>query len=155
MVISARLRIDALETGDHRHFLALLEPVDQLGAVDLENPRRSMGVAGPDRDLPALPGARLNAEALQRDRKQPGGDLLAGGHHGVIFARVMHRRGVAAPFHQLIGLAGHRRHHHGDVMAGIDLTLHMACDVADTIDIGDGCTAEFHHEAAHDDACIP
>ena len=24
-----------------------------------------------------------------------------------------------------------------------------------TFDIGDGCAAEFHHEAAHDDACIP
>jgi hypothetical protein len=28
-------------------------------------------------------------------------------------------------------------------------------DVADSVDIGDGRTAEFHHEAAHDDACIP
>jgi hypothetical protein len=31
----------------------------------------------------------------------------------------------------------------------------MARDVADTIDIGDGRAAEFHHEAAHDDECIP
>jgi len=23
------------------------------------------------------------------------------------------------------------------------------------VDIGDGCAAEFHHEAAHDDWCIP
>ena len=89
------------------------------------------------------------------DREQPGGDLFARGHHGVIFARVMHRRRLAAPFHQLVGLAGHRRHHHGDVMAGIDLALHMARDVADAVDIGDGCAAEFHHEAAHDDWCIP
>jgi hypothetical protein len=28
-------------------------------------------------------------------------------------------------------------------------------DIADSVDIGDGCAAEFHHEAAHDDACIP
>ena len=92
---------------------------------------------------------------LQRDRQQAGGDLFAGGHHGVIFARVMHRRGLAAPCHQLVGLAGHRRDHHGDLMAGIDLALHMARDVADAVDIGDGCAAEFHHEAAHDDWCIP
>ena len=28
-------------------------------------------------------------------------------------------------------------------------------EVANTFDIGDGRAAEFHHEAAHDDACIP
>jgi hypothetical protein len=31
----------------------------------------------------------------------------------------------------------------------------MARDVADAVDIGDGCAAEFHHEAAHDDWYIP
>ena len=40
-------------------------------------------------------------------------------------------------------------------MAGVDLTLHMTRDVADAFDIGDRCAAEFHHEAAHDDRCIP
>ena len=69
--------------------------------------------------------------------------------------RVVHRRGVAAPFHQLVGPAGHRRHHHGDVMSGIDFAFDVTRDVADSVDIGDGRTAEFHHEAAHDDACIP
>ena len=72
-----------------------------------------------------------------------------------IFARVVHRRRLTAPFHQFIGLAGHRRHHHGDVMACIDLALDMARHIADAVDIRDGCTAEFHHEAAHDDWCIP
>ena len=152
---SPRLRIDALEAGDHSDLLAFPETIDQFGAVDLENPRRCMGVAGFDRDLPALPGARLNADRLQRNRQQPGGDLFAGRDNGVIFARVVHRRGLTAPFHQFIGLAGHRRHHHGDVMAGIDLALHVQRDVADAVDIGDGCAAEFHHEAAHDDWCIP
>jgi hypothetical protein len=112
-------------------------------------------VRGPDRDLPALPGPRLNADRLQRDRQQSGCDLFAGRHHGVILAGVVHRRGVAAPFHQLVGLAGHRRHHHGDIVSGIDFALDVARDVADSVDIGDGGTAEFHHEAAHDDACIP
>src|SRR5260370_24871953 len=118
-----RLRVDALEAGDDGDFLALLETVDQLGAVDFENPRRGMGVAGPDRNLPALPGPRLNPERLQRDREQPGGDLFAGGHYDVVFARIMHWGSLTAPFHQFVGLAGHRRHHHGDVMAGIDLAL--------------------------------
>jgi hypothetical protein len=40
-------------------------------------------------------------------------------------------------------------------MAGIDLALDMPRHVADAVDIGDGCAAEFHHEAAHDDWCIP
>jgi hypothetical protein len=31
----------------------------------------------------------------------------------------------------------------------------MARDVADTIDIGDGGSAEFHHETAHDVAQKP
>ena len=152
---SLGLRIDALKAGDNGNFLAFPEPVDQLGAVDLEDPRGGVGVAGQNRDLPALPGARLNADRLQRDRQQARGDLFAGGHHRVIFARVMHGGGLAAPFHQLVGLAGHRGHHDGDVMAGIDLALHMARDVADAVDIGDGRAAEFHHEAAHDGCCIP
>jgi hypothetical protein len=40
-------------------------------------------------------------------------------------------------------------------MAGIDLALDMARDVADAVDIGDGGAAEFHHKAAHDEWCIP
>ena len=152
---AAGLRIDALEAGDDGDFLALLEALDQLGAVDVEDARRGMRVAGLDRDLPALPGARLDAHALQHDREQAGGDLFAGGDHGVIFARVMHRRGLGAPADQLVGLARHRRDHDGDLVAGVDLALDMPRDVADAVDIGDGCAAEFHHEAAHDDALIP
>jgi hypothetical protein len=112
-------------------------------------------VAGADRNLPALPGAGLDADRLQRDRQQSGRDLLARGDHRVIFARVVHRGRLAAPLHQLIGLAGHRRHHDSDVMARVDLALDVAGDVADAVDIGDGRAAEFHHEAAHDDWCIP
>ena len=94
-------------------------------------------------------------DRLQRDRQQSRRHLLAGRDHGVIFARVMHRRGVAAPFHQFVGLAGHGRHDDGDIMPGIDFAFDVTRDVADSVDIGDGRTAEFHHEAAHDDACIP
>src|SRR4029079_17487624 len=56
---SLRLRVDALEAGDHRDFVALLETLDQFAPVDLENAGRSVGVAGRDRNLPALPGAGL------------------------------------------------------------------------------------------------
>ncbi|MEY9406343.1 hypothetical protein ABH989_000809 [Bradyrhizobium ottawaense] len=135
--------------------LRSLKPADDLAAVDVLDPGRGVGVAGLDRDLPALPGAGLDAHALKHDGKQAGCHLFAGGDDGVVFARVVHRRGLGAPGHQLVGFAGHRRDDHGHFVAGVDLTLHMACDVADTFDVGDGCAAEFHHEAAHDDACIP
>ena len=71
------LRIDALEAGNDGDFLAIGETVDDLRAVDLENPRRGVGVGGLDRDLPALPGAGLDADALQRDREQARGHLFA------------------------------------------------------------------------------
>jgi hypothetical protein len=67
----------------------------------------------------------------------------------------MQRRGVAAPVHQFVGLAGHGRHDDGDIVTGVDFALDVARDVADSVDIGDGRAAEFHHEAAHVDACIP
>ena len=129
--------------------LALLEALDQLGAVDVEDAGRAVRVGGEDRQLPALPGARVDAHALERDRQQPGGHLLAGGDHRVVFARIVQRRGVAAPADQLVGLAGHGGDHDGDLMAGIDLALDVARDVADAVDVGDRRAAEFHDEAGH------
>ena len=85
----------------------------------------------------------------QHDRQQAGGDLFAGGDDGVVFARVVHRRAFAAPGHQLIGHPRHRRDHHGDLVAGVDLALDMARDVADAVDVGDRGSAEFHHETRH------
>jgi hypothetical protein len=40
-------------------------------------------------------------------------------------------------------------------MSCIDLAFDVTRDVTDAFDTGDGCAAEFHHEAAHDDWCIP
>src|SRR5579872_4180160 len=132
------LRIDALEAGDDGDLLALLEALDQFAPIDVENAGRGVGVAGHDRDLPALPGAGLDAHALQHDGEKSRGDLLAGGDDGIIFPRVMQRRSLGAPGHELVGFARHRRDHDGDLMAGINLALHMPRDIADTIDIGDG-----------------
>lgn len=114
-----------------------------------------MRLAGADRNLPALPGTRLDTERLQGDGQQTGRHLFAGRDHGIVFARVMHRRGVAAPCHQFVGFAGHRRDHHGDVVAGIDLAFDVAGDILDAFDIGDRRAAEFHDEPAHDGWCIP
>ena len=59
---------------------------------------------------------------------------------------------AAAARHQVTSwlvVAGHGRHHHGDLMAGVDLALDMARHVADAIDIGDRGSAEFHHKPGH------
>ena len=80
---------------------------------------------------------------------RPGGDLLARGHDRVVFAGVVQGRGVAAPGHQLVGLAGHGGDHHRHVVAGIDLALDVARDVADALDIGDRGAAELHHQTGH------
>ena len=79
--------------------------------------RLAVRVVGVDRDLPAQPGARLDPDFLQRDGQQAGGDLLAGGHHGVVFPGVVQGRQRLAPGDQLVGLAGHGRDHHGDLVA--------------------------------------
>jgi len=47
--------VQALEAGDDRHLLALLETLDQFGAIDIENSRRAMHIRGQDRNLPAQP----------------------------------------------------------------------------------------------------
>ena len=67
----------------------------------------------------------------------------------------MQRRGLATPFDQLIGRAGHGRDHDGDLMAGVDLALDVARDVADAVDIGDRRSAEFHHQTGHDFSSQP
>ena len=66
----------------------------------LENARRGVHVRGQDRQLPALPGAGIDVDVLQRDRQQAGGDLLAGGDDGVVFAGVEDRRFLSAASHQ-------------------------------------------------------
>ena len=109
-----------------------------------------MRVVGQDRQLPALPGAGIDADAFEHDGEQPGGDLFAGRHHGVVFARVVQHCRLPAPLDQLVGHAGHGRDHDGDIIAGIDLALDVARDVADAVEIGDRRPAEFHHQASHD-----
>jgi 2-polyprenyl-6-hydroxyphenyl methylase/3-demethylubiquinone-9 3-methyltransferase len=141
--------VHALEAGDHRDLLALLEALDQLAAVDVEDARGAVGIAGQDRELPALPGAGVHAHALQHDGEQPGGDLLARGDHRVVFAGVVQGGAVAAPGHQLVGLAGHGRDHDRDLVSGVDLALDVTRDIADALDIGNRGSAELHHQASH------
>ena len=129
--------------------LRSLNRLIDFAAVDALDAGGAVGVGGQDRDLPALPGAGVDAHRLQRDRQQPGGDLLARGHDGVVFARIVQDRGFAAEVDQLVGRARHRRNDDGDLMAGVHLALDVARHVADAIDIGDRGTAEFHDQTGH------
>ena len=124
-----------------------LHAADQFGALDAGDARLAVRVVGADRDLPAQPGARLDPGFLQRDRQQAGGHLLAGGDDGVVFARVVQRRQSLAVRHELVGGAGHGRDHDRDLVAGLDLALDAAGDVADAVEVGDRGAAEFHHDA--------
>ena len=90
-----------------------------------------------DGHLPALPGPRINANRLQRNGGQARCHLLSGRDHRVIFARIMQRREVLAPFDQLISDARHGGNHDSHLMAGIHLSLHAGGDIADTIQISD------------------
>ena len=100
--------------------------------------------------MPALPGTGVDAHAFKHDGEQSGGDLFAGRHHRVVFARVMQHRRLPAPLDQLIGGAGHGGDDDGDVIAGVDLALDVARHVADAVEIGDRGSAEFHHQPSHD-----
>ncbi len=57
--------------------------------IDVGDPRRAMRVVGMDRHLPALERARRDAHFAEHDGHQAGGDLLARGDDGVIFARIV------------------------------------------------------------------
>jgi hypothetical protein len=106
-----------------------------------------VGIVCADRNLPALPGARLDAELLQRDRQQAGGDLLAGRDDGVVLACVVQQRQALAVRHELVGHACHGGNHDRNLVPRLDLTLHAGRDVADAVEVGDRGAAELHHDA--------
>jgi hypothetical protein len=108
-----------------------------------------VGVIGQDRQLPALPRPRIDADAFEYDGKQARGHLLAGSKDRIIFARVVQDGCLAAPFDEPVGRARHGRDHDGHFMAGVDLALDVLRDVADAVDIGDRRSAEFHDETSH------
>ena len=136
---------EALEARHHGH-LARLHATDQFGALDARDAGLAVRVVGADRDLPALPGACLDADLLQGDREQAGGHLLTGRHDRVVFPRVVQRRQALAVGDELVGDAGHGGDHDGDLVPRLDLALHAGRDVADAVEIGDGGAAKLHHD---------
>ena len=146
---TAGFLMDALEAGDDRNLLQFVEALDQFGAIDVHDAGGGVRIVSEDRQLPALPGPSVDTHVFQHQRQQTGGDLFAGRDNGVVFARVMQRRGIPAPRDQLIGDAGHRRDHDGYIVAGVDLALDVPRDVADAVEIGDRRSAEFHYQTSH------
>jgi hypothetical protein len=116
-----------------------------------------MGVIGLDRDLPALPGTGVHAHRLKRDGQQPAGHLFARGNDRVIFAGIVEGgvgtgdlRHGCTQFDKFVGLAGHRRDHHGNLVPGVDLAFDVPGDIADPVEVGNRGAAKFHHYAGHD-----
>ena len=128
----------------------VLEALDQFGAVHIKNASRAVRVVGQDRQLPTLPGACIDSHSFENDRQESGSDLFAGGHDRVVFARIMQHGCLAAPFNQLVGDSRHCGNNDRHIVAGIDLALDVPRHIADAVKIGDGCSAEFHHQSSHD-----
>ena len=103
----------------------------QLTGFDSLDARCPVDPVGPDRDLPALPRSGRNADFLQGDGEQPGGDLLAGRHDRIILSGVVDHGGFAAPADQPVRGSGHGRNHDCHLMAGPHLSLDVARNIAD------------------------
>ena len=140
--------MNALKARDHSHLAAGEAFVERRG-VDALNARRAVGVAGANRDLPALPGAGRNAHLLKHEGEQTGRHLLAGRHHRVVLAGVVELGAVVDPPDEFVGLAGHGGDHDGHLMASLHLAAHVRRHVADALNVGDGRAAEFHHQSGH------
>jgi hypothetical protein len=107
-------------------------------------------------NLPALPGARIDTHGLQSDGQKAGRYLFAGGDDRIILAGVVNGSigasnagHVLHPADQLVGLARHGRHHDRHLMTGLNLTLHVTRDGANTLQIGDRCAAKFKDQTSH------
>ena len=139
----------ALEAGDDRDLAVVLETLDQLRPIHIQDAGGAMRIVGDDRQLPTLPGSRVDTHAFEHDREQPRSHLLAGSNDCVILAGIVQHGCLPAPFDQLVGDACHGGDHDGDFMTGIDLALDVAGHVADAVEIGDGRSAKFHYQPSH------
>ena len=140
--------MNALKACNHGHFAARKTFFQTLG-VNIFNAGGAMRIGRQNRNLPALPRAGGDAHVLQDNREQARCHLFAGGDDRIIFARVIQGRALFAPGDQLIGLARHGGDDHGHIVASGDLALHMARDILNALNIGDGRAAEFHDQTGH------
>ena len=143
----------ALETRDHGN-LAAIDRVRQGGVVKAEDARAPVAVIGLEAQLPAEPGARLEAFAAQRQREQPGRHLLSRGDNHIVLVVVKVAGEVLAgrairKGDQLVGLPGHRRHDHGHLLALGSARSHDLGDVGNTVQIANRSAPEFQYCARH------
>ena len=104
---------------------------------------------GFERHLPSLPRPRGHVHFLKRQGHQARRYVLAGRDDGIIFARIVHRRGFIDIADKLVGFARHGRDHDNHVVAIGHFTSHALCSPFDFIECGDRGAAEFHHENWH------
>jgi len=142
------LFVDALEAGDHQH-VAGIQIGTHLLFVDRQNARLGEGVVGEDAHLRAGVALRLQAQVFQCHRQQRNGDLLAGRHHHVQFARVGGGLNLPGQANQAVGLARHGREHHHHLMAEHFEFGHAFGHRADAFDVGDRGAAVFLYDECH------
>jgi hypothetical protein len=147
--------VESLKPGYDRDFLPFLEALDEFRPVQIEDARSRMSIGRQNRQLPPLPGPCIYAHPFEHDREKTSGYLLARGHHGIVFPRVMQDRPLPAPRHELIGHARHGGDHDRHLMARTHLAFDMPRDVADALHIGNGGAAELHHQPGHNSLRAP
>ncbi len=139
--------VHALEAGDDDHMAAV-----QIGThslfVDAEDARLGEGIVGEDA-LGAGVALGLEAHFHQRHGQQGDGDLFAGGHQHIQFARV----GLALDFlgqrDQAVGFAAHGGNHDDDLVTLGPKTGDALRDVLDALDAADRGAAVFLYDECH------
>ena len=140
---------DALEACDNRDLHAFGELRIDIVVRDLFDPGCRMRRGGFDRNLPALPAARRNIHLLQCQSHKARGHILARADDRIVFTRVIKRRGLVDPAHQLVGFARHGRDDDDDVIALCHLNAHAFGCAADAVQVRDRGAAEFHYQSGH------
>ena len=138
---------NSLEAGNDRDGAAAQRLVERRG-FDRFDPGIAVDARGPDQ-LPAHEAARLGAHVLEGHGEEAGGDLLAAGDDHVIFLGVILRACLAAQLDEAVGLAGHRRDDHQNLIARLCLPRDQPGDMADALDPRHRRAAELHHDAGH------
>mmetsp|Transcript_23169 Transcript_23169/g.39620 ORF Transcript_23169/g.39620 Transcript_23169/m.39620 type:complete len:413 (-) Transcript_23169:1642-2880(-) len=138
-----------LKACDNGHAHAFGKFCGDIVGGDLFDAGAGMGRGRFDRHLPALPTAGRHVHFLQGEGHKASRDVLARGHNRVIFASVIHRRGLIHPTNQFIGLARHGRHDDDHVIALGHFHTHAFRSAADTVEGGYGCATKFHHQNRH------
>ena len=86
---------------------------------------------------------------IEQDGKQADGHLLARGHQGVHFSGVGVFRPLAGKPQQPVGLSGHGRKHHNDLVAFIKTGFDLAHDFFHAVKTGHGGASEFLNQNTH------